>query len=410
MNIDLSKTKMPVPKDMKELADTYLKQLQSGRMENTGWVSLPDTWTDEALSNLQKMADAIAAKCTLFIVIGIGGSYLGAKAILDALGHSRKGRPQIRFAGYSLAGTQLRRIVTALQEQETCLCVISKSGTTMETLLAYSILKEQMFAKYGEAAKERIFVMTEPKDNPLRKDVRDFGFTAFDHPTDIGGRFSILSIVGLLPLAVAGIDIRALLQGAADIPVDRLADYACTRVQLQRSGKAVEVFTYFSTDLKSFGEWIRQLFGETEGKAGKGAYPACLCFTPDLHSIGQFLQQGNPIYLETMIQYETAPDDFTIPAEAGDLYGGLTLEQINRCAEAGVAKAHAEVAPVVVLQIERLDEYCLGQLIYFLELNAAISAMLLDVNPFDQPGVENYKREIRQLVAESRSTSFSTMG
>ena len=292
MNIDLSKTKMPVPKDMKELADTYLKQLQSGRMENTGWVFLPDTWTDEALSDLQKTADAIAAKCTLFIVIGIGGSYLGAKAILDALGHSRKGRPQIRFAGYSLAGTQLRRIVTALQEQETCLCVISKSGTTMETLLAYSILKEQMFAKYGEAAKERIFVMTEPKDNPLRKDVRDFGFTAFDHPTDIGGRFSILSIVGLLPLAVAGIDIRALLQGAADIPVDRLADYACTRVLLQRSGKAVEVFTYFSTDLKSFGEWIRQLFGETEGKAGKGAYPACLCFTPDLHSIGQFLQQG----------------------------------------------------------------------------------------------------------------------
>ncbi len=400
MNIDLSKTKTRVPQDMQAQADEYLKELQSGRMENTGWVDLPKTWTDEALDGLQKTADAIAAKCSLFIVVGIGGSYLGAKAVLDALGHSRKGRPQIRFAGYSLAGTQLRRIVTALHEQETCLCVISKSGTTMETLLAYSILKEEMFRKYGEDAKDRIFVMTEPKDNPLRSDVRDFGFSAFDHPTDIGGRFSVLSIVGLLPLAVAGIDVRALLRGAAELAGDHLTDYACTRVLLQQSGKAVEVFTYFSTDLKSFGEWIRQLFGETEGKNGKGAYPACLCFTPDLHSIGQFLQQGNPIYLETMIQYAQAPDDFAVPDSAGDLYSGLTLEQINRCAEEGVAKAHSEVAPVAVLRIERPDAYCLGQLIYYLELNAAVSAMLLGVNPFDQPGVENYKREIRQLVAK----------
>lgn len=402
MYIDLSNAKTTIPQVLTDQAECYRKQLFSGTMENTGWVSLPETMTRQKLDEIQQCADDIARRCTLFIVVGIGGSYLGARAVIDALNGDQPGRPHVMFAGYNMTGAHLEKVVSAMKEQATCLCVISKSGTTLEPLLAYSILKEEMFAKYGEKeAKNRIYVVTGHKDGPLRKDIEQYGFASFDVPEDIGGRFSVLSIVGLLPIAVAGFNIHQLMQGAGSLSMDRITDYACTRILLQQSGKDVEVFTYFSTNLRFFGEWLKQLVGETEGKDGKGAFPSCLCFSRDLHSIGQFLQQGHQIFYETMIQYKRAQGDFVIPSCAGAPFAGKMLEQINRCSEAGVVKAHSEGGvPVIVINVEQVDEYNIGQLIYFFELSEAISAMLLGVNPFDQPGVENYKVNTKNLVKE----------
>jgi len=402
MYIDLSNAKTTIPQALTDQAETYRKQLLSGTMENTGWVALPETMTRQKLDEIQLCADDIARKCTLFIVVGIGGSYLGARAVIDALNGDRPGRPHVMFAGYNMTGAHLEKVVSAMKEQATCLCVISKSGTTLEPLLAYSILKEEMFAKYGEKeAKNRIYVVTGQNDGPLHRDVAQYGFPCFDVPEDIGGRFSVLSIVGLLPIAVAGFNIHQLMQGAGSLSMDHITDYACTRILLQQSGKDVEVFTYFSTNLRFFGEWLKQLVGETEGKEGKGAFPSCLCFSRDLHSIGQFLQQGHQVFYETMIQYKRAQGDFVIPACAGVPFAGKMLEQINRCSEAGVVKAHSEGGvPVIVINVEQVDEYNIGQLIYFFEMSEAISALLLGVNPFDQPGVENYKSKTKELVRE----------
>ena len=402
MYVDLTNAKVSIPQPLTEQAESYRKQLFSGSIDNTGWVTLPETMTRARLDEIQQTADEIARKCTLFIVVGIGGSYLGARAVIDALNGDQPGRPHVMFAGYNMTGAHLEKVVEAMKEQATCLCVISKSGTTLEPLLAYSILKEEMFAKYGEKeSKNRIYVVTGKNDGPLRRDVEQYGFASFDVPEDIGGRFSVLSIVGLLPIAVAGFNIHQLLQGAGSLSMEHITDYACTRILLQQSGKDVEVFTYFSTNLRFFGEWLKQLVGETEGKNGKGAFPSCLCFSRDLHSIGQFLQQGHQIFYETMIQYRRAQGDFVIPESAGKPFAGKMLEQINRCSEAGVVKAHSDGGvPVIVINVEQVDEYNIGQLIYFFELSEAISAMLLGVNPFDQPGVENYKRNTRKLVEE----------
>ena len=400
MKIDLTNTKTQIPAQLAEEARAYFAQLRSGEMTNTGWVDLPEKQRGHILDRIREAADEIAAKCTLFVVVGVGGSYLGARAVIDALNGDQPGRPHVMFAGYNMTGAHLEKVVAAMTEQKTCLCVISKSGTTLEPLLAYSILKEEMFSKYGEKeAKKRIYVITGQQDNPLRRDIETYGFSSFYIPDDIGGRYSVLSIAGLLPIAVAGFDIRALLDGAAALPLEGVTAYACTRVQLQRAGKDVEVFSYFSTNLRFFGEWLKQLFGESEGKQGKGAYPACLCFSRDLHSIGQFLQQGHQVFYETMIQYETAQADFRIPECAGQPYAGKMLEQINRCSEAGVVKAHSEGGvPVTVIRVEQVDAFHLGQLIYFFEISAAVSAMLLGVDPFDQPGVESYKANTKMLV------------
>ena len=402
MLIDLKHAKLQPGAQLLREAKEHLQRLREGCLPNTGWVGLPYAADDPQIAAIREEADAIAAKCTLFIVVGVGGSYLGARAVIDALNGDQTGRPHVMFAGYNMTGAHLEKVIAAMREQSTCLCVVSKSGSTLEPLLAYSILKEEMFNKYGEQrAKDRIYVVTGAQDSPLRRDIEEYGFRSFCVPEDIGGRYSVLSVVGLLPIAAAGIDIRRLLQGAAALPMDGIADYAATRIGLQQAGKAVEVFTYFSTNLRYFGEWLKQLFGESEGKEGKGVYPACLCFSRDLHSIGQFLQQGRQVFYETMIQSEKPQADFRIPECAGAPYAGKMLEEVNRCSEAGVVEAHsAGGVPVNLIKVERMDEENLGALIYFFELSAAVSAMLLGVNPFDQPGVEYYKKATKKLVEE----------
>ena len=300
-NIDLKQEQ-----DLKAASRQWHEYLHFGKGDYTGWVDLPVNFDEDLLNSILMTAEEIRSKCDLLIVVGIGGSYLGAKAVIDALNGSREDCPEIVFAGFNMSGAYLDKVVKRMMREDVCLCVISKSGTTVEPLLSYSILKEKLFGKYGKAAKDRIYVITDSTKGALREEVENEGYTAFVVPDDIGGRYSVLSVVGLLPIAVAGHDIVAMLQGAATVAKapewqDRLLDYATARVLLQKQGKTVEIFEYFEANLRYFGEWLKQLFGESEGKDGKGAYPSSLCFSTDLHSIGQFLQQGNQMFYETLI-------------------------------------------------------------------------------------------------------------
>lgn len=373
-----------------------------------GWVRLPDELDEEFLSDIIETAREIRKKCSLFVVVGIGGSFLGSKAVIDALNGSREGWPEIVFAGYNMNGAYINSLKKKISKESVCLCVISKSGRTVEPLLSYAVLKDLMFEKYGyKEAVKRIYVITDKEKGDLRADAIENNFKSFVIPNNIGGRYSVLSAVGLLPIAVAGHDIRDLIDGAKAMKgSDWSADgsnisYAAGRTLLQEKGKAVEVFEYFEGNLHFLGEWLRQLFGETEGKEGKGAYPTSLFFSRDLHSIGQFLQQGSQIFYETIIRIKKSNEDIMIPECAGAPYAGKTMEQINSCAEGGVIRAHRKAGiPINEIHIDVLNEFEIGQMIYFFEMSAALSAYAMGLNPFDQPGVEAYKSEMKALVAE----------
>ncbi len=376
--------------------------------EFKGWATLPSSSDRELAEAIRQTAEEISNKCSLFVVIGIGGSFLGAKAVIDALNGSREGFPEVVFAGYNMNGAYLNKLKKRITGESTSLCVISKSGRTVEPLLAYAILKDLMFAKYGyQEARNRIFVITDEKNGDLRPDAFENRFRSFVIPDNIGGRYSVLTPVGLLPIAVAGHDIEALVNGAMKIETSdwsangTLLDYAVNRTILQEENKVLEIFEYFEGNLRYFGEWLKQLFGETEGKEGRGAYPVCQFFSRDLHSLGQFLQQGNQIFYETMIRIADSPEDIEIPWYAGYPYAGRTLEQINDCAERGVIRAHQKAGiPINEIHIDRLDEDSIGQMIYFFEMSAALSAYSMGLNPFDQPGVEEYKKEMHRLVTK----------
>ncbi|MGO5359396.1 glucose-6-phosphate isomerase [Anaerofustis sp. LCP19S3_F7] len=407
MRIDLSRNGIEIKQESMDVASKWHRELAKGDQDFTGWANLPSTIDKDMVEDIKQTAKEIKEKCDLFVVIGIGGSYLGAQAVIDALDGSKNDYPEVMFAGYNMSATTMNKVVKAMEEKETCICVISKSGGTVEPLMAYSILKEKLIEKYGEAeADKRIYVVTDAVRGTLRPEVEAKGYKSFVIPDNVGGRYSVLTPVGLLPIAAAGADIDALLKGAKDMEEDEgwkdeLLKYAISRVELLNSGKVIEVFEYFEDTLRYFGEWIKQLFGESEGKEGKGAYPACLCFSRDLHSIGQFLQQGNPIVYETVIRIDEPNLNFTIPEIAGDPYAGKTLEDINRCAEGGVILAHEKAGvPINTISIEKLDEYNLGQMIYFFEMTCGIAASMQGVNPFDQPGVEGYKSEMRKLINE----------
>lgn len=409
MIIDVTKNGVNIDEERELMAKSRecFENFRNGDEPMTGWVRLPYEFDEDVLHEIEVTAAKIREQCTLMIVVGIGGSYLGSKAVFDALNGSRQDCPDLRFAGFNMSAAYLKKMIIRMQNQATCLCVISKSGKTVEPSLTYSILKEQMIAKYGYVeARRRIYVITDEHSGALHRDAVDNGFRALAVPENIGGRYSVLSAVGLLPIAVAGHDIRAMLAGAADIAEDeawkdKMLEYAVSRNCLNRDGKLLEVFEYFDVNLRYFGEWLKQLFGESEGKEGRGIYPTCLCFTRDLHSMGQFLQQGNQIFFETMIRVGSYDENLVIPSSAGEPYAGKTLQEVNECAEEAVVIAHTSAGiPVNIIEIERLDEYNLGALIYFFEMSCAISANNFGVYPFDQPGVEDYKREMRRLMME----------
>lgn len=407
MKVDVKGTGIDIKHETQLVKDTYDKyiQLKQEKIDFTGWVNLPVDYDPELLEDIKKTADEIRNKASLLIVVGIGGSFLGAKAVIDALNGSRNDYPEIVFAGFNMSAAYLNKISARIRDEAVCMCVISKSGTTTEPMLSYAVLKEKMFDKYGEKeGSRRIYVITDKSRGVLRQETVEKGYKAFDVPDDIGGRYSVLSPVGLLPIAAAGHDIDKLIKGARDMALSEkwensLLDYTVARVSLQRKGKCIEVMEYFEANLHYFGEWLKQLFCESEGKEGKGVFTTCLCFSRDLHSVGQFLQQGSPIFYETLIRVRNTYQDCYIPETAGYPYAGKTLETINNCSAEGVIAAHKnDGIPIITVEIPRLDEYNIGQLIYFFEMSCALSAMELGVNPFDQPGVEAYKTEMKKRV------------
>ncbi len=360
--------------------------------EMLDWYDINKCISPDDISKIKNISKEIRKNCELFIVIGIGGSFLGAKAVITALKpYFEKESPEIIFAGNSLSESYLTELISYMDNKETVINVISKSGTTLEPSIAFDIIYEKMKSKYdNNELKKRIIITTDPKKGILRKLVNDNDYQSFIVPEQIGGRYSVLTAVGLLPIAVAGIDIEKLILGTKEVNKNSAFQYAIIRDMLYKEGKLVELFTFYEPKLEYFIEWLKQLFGETQGKNKKGILPSSSNNTRDLHSLGQFYQEGTPIIFETIIGIN----------KKGHLKNNLYnhfVEDINMIALKQVAYAHLESGVESnVIMIDNLDEFHLGMLIYFFEIAAAVGAYLLDVNPFDQPGVNAYKNLIEK--------------
>lgn len=405
-----------------------LRKLEAGEDGFTGWRDLPAAFDEAELARILAAAEKIRNSCDVLVIIGIGGSYLGAKACIEMMGHSfnqllgkeQRNGPRIFFAGQNLSGTYHAELLDVIENKEVCLCVISKSGTTTEPNIAFSILKEMMTKKYGTNAKDRIFAITDLAKGTLREETDREGYESFVIPDDIGGRYSVLTPVGLLPIAAAGIDVKEILRGALDgkqlydhpkdssnsdgcsVSQNPCLQYAVVRDYLSRQGKCVEIFACYEPKIYFFGEWLKQLFGESEGKDGKGIFPALLQFTTDLHSMGQFIQEGSQIFFETVLNVESPEKDLVIPPSSAPAFRGKTLNQVNQAAVKGVAEAHAsDQIPVISIDIPALTPYYFGKMVYFFELSCAVRGYMMEVNPFNQPGVEKYKAYMKEALNES---------
>lgn len=387
-----------------------------------GWVDLPVDYDKAEFARIKAAAKKIQDKAEVLVVIGIGGSYLGAKAAIDALSNNfynlqsaedRKG-PQILFAGHNISGTYLSQLVTYLKDKDVCLNVISKSGTTTEPAIAFRVLKDLVEKKYGkEEAKERIFATTDKARGALRQLADTEGYETFVIPDDVGGRYSVLTPVGLLPIAAAGIDIDQMMAGAADgreefanpnLNENVCYQYAAVRNALYNRGKTTEILVDYEPQMFFVAEWWKQLYGESEGKDQKGIFPASVHFSTDLHSMGQYIQDGRRDIFETVIHIENPAEDVTIEKTEANLDGlnylaGETFNYVNEKAFQGTLLAHVDGGvPNIVLNMPKLDEYGFGKLVYLFEKACGISGYLLGVNPFDQPGVEAYKKNVFGLL------------
>lgn len=406
MKVDLSRIGLSgecLNNKLKDSAEA-LDLLISGNQDMTGWMQIPTQQNKQELNQIVQTSKEIQSRCDLFVVLGIGGSSLGAKAMLEALNEVQEKATQVLFAGDSLDASALKNVADRMRHKESCLCVISKSGTTLETLISFSYLKEVMKEKYGDQAAGRIYTVTDAQNGVLREETQKEGYESFPIPRDIGGRYSVLTAVGLFPLAVGGVDIRRLLEGAESIAKDpaSVADaarYAAARVCLGETGKRIEALESFDPSMETFGQWLKQLFGESEGKEGKGIYPTVLTFTRDLHSVGQFLQEGAPVIFETMILFDKNGEEIITPSSAGESLAGLSIQEVNACVTKGVITAHTKAGiPIITVTLPTKDAFCMGQLIHFFELSSSMSATMLGVDPFNQPGVERYKKEAWQEI------------
>ncbi len=389
-----------------------------------GWLDLPKSYDKEEFARIEKAARKIQNDSEVFIVIGIGGSYLGSRAVIHALRHSfynivgksvRK-TPEIYFAGNSISSTYLCDLLDVIGDRDFSINIISKSGITTEPAVTFRVLKDKMERKYGrQGAKERIYATTDKEQGVLKRLCDEEGYQTFVIPDNVGGRFSVLTAVGLLPIAVSGADISALMQGAADGYDEYLSahvnenicyQYAAVRNILYRKGKSIEMIINYEPSLHYFSEWFKQLFGESEGKDQKGIFPASADFSTDLHSMGQYIQDGQRILFETVLCVENPRHDITIksdPENVDDLnfLADSTVNFVNRKAFEGTILAHTDGGvPNFVIGIPRLNEYNMGKLIYFFEKSCGISGYLLGVNPFDQPGVEAYKKNMFALLGK----------
>lgn len=399
--------------------------LENGTCEGSdflGWLHLPTKTSDKFLDEVQAVANTLRNKCEVVVVAGIGGSYLGARAVIEALGNSfswlinDKKNPTILFAGNNIGEDYLYELTEYLKDKKFGIINISKSGTTTETALAFRLLKKQCENQRGKAeAKEVIVAITDAKKGAARTCADKEGYKSFVIPDNVGGRFSVLTPVGLLPIAVAGYDIKALIRGAQDmekatgkdVPLAQniAAQYAATRQALyQQAGKKIEIVVNFQPKLHFIGEWWKQLYGESEGKDNKGIFPAACDFTTDLHSMGQWIQQGERSIFETVLSIENPNHRLDFPSDEENLDGlnflaGKRVDEVNKMAELGTSLAHVDGnVPNIRVSVPKLDERYLGQLIYFFEIACGISGLIQEVNPFNQPGVEAYKKNMFALL------------
>ena len=396
-----------------------LKSLKEGTGKGSdflGWLNLPVEITSEQLADIEKTAAELRARTQVMVVIGIGGSYLGARAVIEALADSfhnyENTGMKVIFAGHNIGEDYYHELIHYLQNKEFGICVISKSGTTTEPAIAFRLLKELLEAKVGkEEAGKRIVAITDASKGALRTLADQEGYKTFVIPDNVGGRFSVLTPVGLLPIAIAGFDIKELVQGAIEMRKACIDDeksialeYAVARTALYRKGYAVELLANFNPKLHYITEWWKQLYGESEGKANKGIFPAGVDFTTDLHSMGQYIQQGERMLMETVISVGKPHYQVQIPSDAANLdklnfLAGKRVDEVNKMAELGTQIAHVDGGvPNMKVCMPALTAQYIGQLFYFFELACGISGSMLGVNPFDQPGVEAYKNNMFALL------------
>ena len=388
-----------------------------------GWLHLPSSITEEHLNDIQETANTLRELCDVVVVAGIGGSYLGARAVIEALSNNfhsylKSDSPSIIYAGHNISEDYLFELTEFLRDKKFGVINISKSGTTTETALAFRLLKKQCEDQRGiDVARKVIVAVTDAKRGAARTTADNEGYKSFIIPDNVGGRFSVLTPVGLLPIAIAGYDIKALVKGAADmeaatapeVPFEEniAAVYAATRNALYADGKKIEILVNYQPKLHYVSEWWKQLYGESEGKDGKGIFPASVDFSTDLHSMGQWIQQGERTIFETVISVENTKHSLIVPADEKNLDGlnflaGKHVDEVNKMAELGTLLAHVDGGvPNLRIVMPMLDEYYIGQLLYFFEKGCGISGYVLGVNPFNQPGVEDYKRNMFALLGKS---------
>ena len=387
-----------------------------------GWVDLPNAYDKEEYARIKAAAKKIQNSCDVFVVIGIGGSYLGARAVVEYLksplyNNLKKDTPDIYFSGCNISAQSLNELLAICEGKDVCINVISKSGTTTEPAVAFRVFRDLLEKKYGkDGAKERIFVTTDKARGTLKKFSDEAGYETFVVPDDVGGRFSVLTAVGLLPIAVSGVDTDALIKGASDAAAEYTASadvdtndcmkYVALRNLMYRNGKATEVLVNYEPYAAMFNEWWKQLYGESEGKDKKGLFPASVIFSTDLHSLGQFIQDGSRTIFETVVSVKETDEKRPVPYDEANVDGlnflaGVDLNEVNNKAMKGTILAHVDGgAPNILIEVADKSAYSLGYMIYFFEFACGVSGYVLGVNPFNQPGVEAYKKNMFALLGK----------
>ncbi|MBO1510788.1 glucose-6-phosphate isomerase [Metabacillus bambusae] len=411
-------------RDFVKVAHHSIHEQTGAGSDFLGWVDLPTNYDKEEFARIQKSAEKIKSDSEVLLVIGIGGSYLGARAAIEMLNHSfynalskeQRKTPQVIFVGNNISSTYMKDLHDLLEGKDFSINVISKSGTTTEPALAFRIFRKLLEEKYGKAeAKQRIYATTDKARGALKTLATEEGYESFVIPDDVGGRFSVLTAVGLLPIAVTGVDIDAMMKGAqaasedfskSELEENAAYQYAVVRNVLYNKGKTIEMLINYEPGLQYFSEWWKQLFGESEGKDQKGIYPSSANFSTDLHSLGQYVQEGRRDIFETVINVENSRHELLVEEEESDLDGlnylaGKSVDFVNKKAFQGTMLAHTDGGvPNLVVTIPEMDEYTFGYLVYFFEKACAMSGYLLGVNPFDQPGVEAYKVNMFALLGK----------
>lgn len=401
-----------------------LKEKTGDGKDFLGWIDLPVNYDKEEFARIKKAAEKIRNDSDILFVIGIGGSYLGARAAIDFVKHSfyndlpkeKRKAPQIYYVGNSMSGAYIEELIDLIGDKDFSVNVISKSGTTTEAAVAFRVFRELTEKKYGkEGAAKRIYSTTDKARGALKTLSDEEGYECFVIPDDVGGRFSVLTAVGLLPIAASGADIDKLMEGAAhlreiclnnDFSENPALRYAAIRNILYRKGKSVEILANYEPSLHYISEWWKQLYGESEGKDQKGIFPASVDLTTDLHSMGQFIQDGSRLMYETVLVVEKPRRDFTLKSAENDIDGlnylsGKTMDYVNKCAMKGTIAAHVDGnVPTLLIEIPEQTEYHLGELFYFFEFAVGVSGYMLGINPFDQPGVEFYKANMFRLLGK----------